>query len=318
MLRACVTVIKLIFGCAVLCYALRSVDIHELRASAGEVRWFLLAPLCALAFTRMLFSSVRWRLFIDYPVGIMTLLRLYFIGVFFNTFLPSNVGGDVYKGVLLVRYGVSSRARGLATSLLDRLAGIVGLLTLGALASVCMPDLARKTGAFYLITGGGIVLCVFIASLLSPALDKVVRLTEGTRVTRRTGQWFRDASSVLRAALRNPRRLANSIVLSLITQMCDNLLFALMIMMTKAGVDWRESFVVFPIVVLAGLLPISFNGLGVVEYTTVKLLTVTGLSPSTATVVALLLRAYLVGIAIIGFLLYCAEEFLFTPSRRAA
>lgn len=309
---------KLLFGCVVLWCALRSLELHELRAAARDVRWCLLIPLCGVAFIRMLISSVRWRLFIDYPIGIVTLLRLYFIGVFFNTFLPSSVGGDLYKGVLLVRYGVSSRVHGLATSLLDRLAGIAGLLVVGALACVITPHLARQTGALFLIGGGCIALGLFVSIVLSPALDTVVGLARRTRMTRRAGQWLHDAAAVLKTALHMPRRLVKSIILSVTTQICDNVLFVLMIMMTKTSADWREGFVVFPVVVLAGLLPISLNGLGVVEYSTVKLLTITGLPLATAMVVALLLRGYLVGIAVIGFLLYCVEECFFASSRHAA
>ncbi|MCX7002841.1 MAG: lysylphosphatidylglycerol synthase transmembrane domain-containing protein [bacterium] len=310
--RILIALLKLCFGVAMLVFALRHVNLDHLRASLPALRWGFIAPLCVVALVRMLLSSVRWQLFITTPVPLWTLLRLYFVGVFFNTFLPSNVGGDVYKGVLLVRYGIASRVQGLTSSLLDRLSGIVGLLMVGLVACMLAPAIARQTGALVVIVMVTGAVCGFTALVVSPAADVCLRLCRAHRLTQRCGVWLHDAATVMRTAVKRPRLMLQSAGLSLLTQICDNTLFFLMTLIAGAAINWHTSFVIFPLIVLSGLLPVSLNGIGVVELSTVELLKLTGTPENPAVLVALLLRAYLLAIAVIGFVCYLFEEALHT------
>jgi uncharacterized membrane protein YbhN (UPF0104 family) len=61
-------------------------------------------------------------------------LRLYWLGMFYNLFLPGGIGGDAYKVILLnKRYEAISAKKITAAVLLDRISGVVGLGILGAL-----------------------------------------------------------------------------------------------------------------------------------------------------------------------------------------
>ena len=58
----------------------------------------------------------------------MVNLSLYYLGMFYNLFLPGGIGGDGYKAYLLEkRYGVGYK-RLIAALLLDRISGMVALL----------------------------------------------------------------------------------------------------------------------------------------------------------------------------------------------
>ncbi len=60
-------------------------------------------------------------------------IQLYWLGMFYNLFLPGGIGGDAYKVILLKKtYAVSTRLLSAAV-LLDRISGIAGL---GILAAV--------------------------------------------------------------------------------------------------------------------------------------------------------------------------------------
>jgi uncharacterized membrane protein YbhN (UPF0104 family) len=65
-------------------------------------------------------------------VGEMENLRLYYVGMFYNLFLPGGIGGDGYKVYRLhkqYKYPVKAL---ISSSLLDRLSGLVALLALTA------------------------------------------------------------------------------------------------------------------------------------------------------------------------------------------
>ncbi|MFN2613883.1 MAG: lysylphosphatidylglycerol synthase transmembrane domain-containing protein, partial [Actinomycetota bacterium] len=124
--------IRIIIGVVVLGYvALRHPA--ELFHTIGNARpgWLLLAA--AFLFAGVGVSALRWRAYLDaleISLPLRTLLRLYFVGTFFNAFLPTGIGGDAYKAV---RIGKSGRSGALAFSsvFLDRFAGIVALGVMG-------------------------------------------------------------------------------------------------------------------------------------------------------------------------------------------
>ena len=68
---------------------------------------------------------------IDIHLSEKSNLQLYWLGMFYNLFLPGGIGGDAYKGVLLAkRYKNAGNKNIAAALLLDRLSGLVGLAIL--------------------------------------------------------------------------------------------------------------------------------------------------------------------------------------------
>ena len=61
------------------------------------------------------------------------MLFLYYVGVFFNSFLPSGFGGDAIKMVELARYSRHA-PESVSTVLVDRLAGIIVLFAMAVVA----------------------------------------------------------------------------------------------------------------------------------------------------------------------------------------
>ncbi|MDB5192409.1 MAG: flippase-like protein [Segetibacter sp.] len=60
-------------------------------------------------------------------------LQLYWLGMFYNLFLPGGIGGDAYKVILLNRRGEHSIKKLTAAVLLDRISGVAGLGFLGVI-----------------------------------------------------------------------------------------------------------------------------------------------------------------------------------------
>jgi uncharacterized protein (TIRG00374 family) len=99
-------------------------------------RW--LAVFVGLLYLNSFLSAVKWRLLLAAD-GILlplpTLFASYLIGSFFNVFMPSTVGGDVYRLVDVGRR--SARAANTAASILaDRLSGFLALACYGLFAAM--------------------------------------------------------------------------------------------------------------------------------------------------------------------------------------
>jgi uncharacterized protein (TIRG00374 family) len=88
--------------------------------------------LCLLS---VLLTFVRWYVLVraqGLPFTLPNALRLGFIGSYLNTFLPGSVGGDIFKATFIAREQ-TRRTVAVATVLIDRGIGLVGLVWLAAL-----------------------------------------------------------------------------------------------------------------------------------------------------------------------------------------
>jgi uncharacterized protein (TIRG00374 family) len=89
----------------------------------------------AIYLTGVLLTFVRWFILVraqELPFTLSNAMRLGSIGLFFSTFLPGSVGGDIIKAAFIARQQ-SRRTVAVATVMIDRAVGLWGLCLLVAL-----------------------------------------------------------------------------------------------------------------------------------------------------------------------------------------
>jgi uncharacterized membrane protein YbhN (UPF0104 family) len=133
-------VLKLLLKIAVtvLCfwYISRKIDFTKAKDAVMQADWWwLFLSVVAFAFSKFL-ASFRLNIYFK-NIGIYLSqkknLKLYWLGMFYNLFLPGAISGDAYKVVLLTRKYDVSYKKITAAVLLDRFSG---LLALGLILSV--------------------------------------------------------------------------------------------------------------------------------------------------------------------------------------
>lgn len=123
--------LKLALSLGALAYVLSKIDLPQLASTLkGLDLWFLLGALIAFNLSKIV-SSVRLNRFF-HAMGLelseVEALRLYYIGMFYNLFLPGGIGGDGYKIYLLNRHREAKAKTLVAATLLDRISGLASLL----------------------------------------------------------------------------------------------------------------------------------------------------------------------------------------------
>lgn len=84
-------------------------------------------------FIPMLISFLRYHyllLGVNINLGLAEVTRLGFIGCFFNTFMLGSVGGDIVKVAYIIR-DTGKRAPVIASAMVDRVMGLLGVIALG-------------------------------------------------------------------------------------------------------------------------------------------------------------------------------------------
>jgi glycosyltransferase 2 family protein len=117
-------------------YISKKVDFHAAKEAFLKANWLWLLLAVILLMLSKLFSAFRLNIYfrnINIHLTGWRNIKLYWLGMFYNLFLPGSISGDAYKVVLLKRKYDSSYKKTSAAVLLDRFSG---LLALGLIMSV--------------------------------------------------------------------------------------------------------------------------------------------------------------------------------------
>jgi len=94
---------------------------------------------------QIMLVTFRWRkilLHMNKRYNFLGLLRCFWTGYFFNQILPSNIGGDAFRGYCIYKNGESIK-NSISSIVIDRLFGIIGLILLFILTILMLPDLTN-------------------------------------------------------------------------------------------------------------------------------------------------------------------------------
>jgi uncharacterized membrane protein YbhN (UPF0104 family) len=236
-------------------------------------------------------------------LSIGTLFRLYYVGTFFNAFLPTGIGGDAYKALRLGR-DKESLAPAFASVFLDRFAGVVGMAALGLVSSsyvLASGDTRRRVPLIAL------VLSLAIMGAAALLLVGGERLLGRGRLVKHEGIGgrIRRAMRSIHAAGRHPDAAARGYLLGVLFQ---SLVFVYHVMIAKALRIEGVPIVAFASIVvissLATMIPLSINGLGFREGAYIWALGRYGVGHDLALAFALLVLASLLLASLVGGLIY--------------
>jgi uncharacterized protein (TIRG00374 family) len=256
--------------------------------------------------------AVRWRILLaaaGVTVPFWILIRLHYLGFFFNTFMPGGTGGDIIKAVYVTRHS-SQKTEAATLVLIDRIIGLVGVLMMSAAVVV-----------FDYRDVSGIALEVGVISLsLTTSFVLFFPLPSEARSIRRH---HREAAKVGRPEEGRPRAtlLAKNKKADLFGALVHHPIGLQLVVMVavwcaghalgihKAKFIHYVAFV--PIGYLFNALPISFGGVGLMEGAYLKLFRDAGVATAT--------QGFMVGVLVrlisLGWSLLGAVSALFPPER---
>jgi hypothetical protein len=304
------TAVRVLFAVLPLGYLVKRLDLGRVFANAGSVGVRgVLASATAVLVTVVL-SAVRWRLLLrTYGAdetklpGLFALTRAYLVGMYFNV-LPSGVAGDVVRG-WRVAPCVPSPATSYVVLLLERLSGLIGLLTVASIAGLLAPSGVR---------GGVVGYALAVGGLGAVGLGAVFF---GLPQVRARSPWLRRASEALPVvgpivakipAANGARGPLLALALSVLSQSIVVLGVAPLLMplspLATLGVCAR----IVPAVVLVTYIPLTPGGLGQREAAFAHFFGTVGIPREASVTASLLYFAVVLGISLLGGLVLAAER----------
>jgi len=247
-----------------------------------------------------LMTAWRWRVIserVGFHAGLGAVTRFYFIGMFFNLFGPSTLGGDVVRALYLGRTD-GRRAVAVNTVLFDRLSGlamlvVVAVVAIGVWGRFSLPPwLVWLTWALGLAMLVGWWLIPMIARRLLGDTNRIRRLLEDDLAP----FWF-DRGLLLKAAWVSLAFHSLQVV-------------TLYMLGTGLGLNLPLAyyFVFHPLVTILSALPVSLAGLGIREGGYVWFIVHAGVSPELGIALGLLWLIVLLASSAVGGLVFLADD----------
>jgi glycosyltransferase 2 family protein len=298
---------------ALICLALTfyAVDFSELIRTLQKITLPMIVALLVLAFIMVYLSAYKWRLLLaalhQDRASLPSSGRLfchYLVGYFVNLIFPSYVAGDVVRSVRLGRQ--VGQVNALGAVILERYTGLLAMVILAfafiwfipalsyqIMLVVCAMFFAVIAGTVFALHPGTQRVLTFLPKRFAEKLHSpITKLQDGFNLVRKEPRVFGPA--LLLSFLFHSLTIVNTALAGYAIGWTDPMI--------------GELFVVVPIILLIGAIPITPQGLGLQEGAFYYFLQMAGATPAQALGVAVVLRAKSYILALLGGVIWWFDK----------
>lgn len=294
----------------------------------GGADWRLLLLGLALVLPVFPLQAARWWLLMrcrGMEVPFARAMRLTMVGLFFNFCMPGMTGGDVVKAYYAAK-GSGLRGVAVVSVIFDRVAGLLGLIMLAGIAGIVLlaqggldPGVQTLVQTVTVLIWAGFFSVLFMAYLYFSL--KVRRLIGFQRLMDRMGPdnilvRIDDAA----AAYRDHKRLILvTVLMSLPVHLCQAMATTCAGWALGMTLSAGLMLTVLPVLFLAGSVPLTYQGLGVMEALAVAMLLPSAHADANQLVSMLvMIRLFLIIYALVGAVLMLRGDIHLFPQTEEA
>jgi uncharacterized membrane protein YbhN (UPF0104 family) len=305
--------VKLAVSVVLLALLFSRIDVARLWASVrrASVPWLLVA--LSVYFLNVLAATWRWHLLLiaqGVHVRRRTLLGSFLVALFFNNFLPSNIGGDVIRIRDTAR---PARSKTLAATvvLVDRGIGLMGLVLVAATGAT-FAEISRHVSPpiwpSWLWAGFLAGAVVSAPAVLAPA--RFGRLLQPLKVFHPewVGGRIEKLTAVLSRFRDRPTALAACFAGAIIVQATIVVFYVIVAYALHLNMSFWDLAVIVPMSFVVQMLPLSVNGFGVREATFALYFQRVGLPLEAALLVSLVPTALIMLFSLGGAAVYVSRR----------
>ena len=291
--------LKIIISALLLTYLLLFNDLSKVLNILVQVNPIYFALASFLIIINYVFSSVRWKyLVLDSKISILYMIKLYFIGSFFNNFLPTSIGGDAYK---IVKLGekIGSKTNSFTATFLERFIGMIALLVISLYGYL--------TFSSFNILNFLLVFILVIASFFG-FLVFYPKFTFKPKILLKLFVILDKIHGSFMRYRREPLLIGYSFLASIVVQMSAIFTQYFIFKSLDVTLPIDFSLFAFPIIFLSGYAIPSVNGIGSQEVLYTSFFSSIGVLASVCIAASFLYHISRLVVSLIGGLLYLNEK----------
>lgn len=251
----------------------------------------------------MLISSKKWQAIVAFQGGTLSLwdgFKAYLTGTFVNNFLPSTIGGDIYRSLWLIKRG-TEKSKAFSSVIFDRVNGLCITLVLAFVMGIFVwqkvaPFPQFLTLSYAVVLG---IIVVFLASILFMPQQSI------SRIPWKKLRAFLEETNQYRAF---PVWLIASFWSSLFIFFGLGVSNYLLFSALGYTIPFLPFFGLVLLMALYVSLPLSINNIGIKEWSYGVLFVFLGVSFEAAVTVALISRVLQTGLSLLALPVYLLEK----------
>lgn len=232
--------------------------------SGASPAWLI--PACLLHIVGFSQISLRWQILLKAQgvnTGFFQLLSYYFMAAFFNTFLPSTIGGDTVRALESKRL-TGSTTTSVMVVIIERLTGLLALvlISLTALFIKMFQSSEQLTGVWIFLTAvvvGFFILVFLVHPKVAPAILGFLKKILPAKIH----AWFEKAYAAVAVYYKRPAALLGAIGVSLTFQLNMVLYYFLLAKALHRSPDPLDFMIKVPVMIFLLMTVPAINGLGV-------------------------------------------------------
>lgn len=197
---------------------------------------------------------------LGHSVRFGSVLRAYYIGTFFNNFIPTSIGGDLVKTLELNKIEGIELSDNMLSVVAERLSGILVLLGLGTFFLFRSPQLFRTVGFTFIEQGRIWTVIVALFTLISLLLTWWLTDSDSG-----SDSWMSNLRDWLHFPREYPTATGLLLGVSALFHGSRAVIFVLLGWAFGVEIPLEISLFVLPIIAFAAFLPISLGGIGLRE-----------------------------------------------------
>lgn len=301
---------KLVITLALCGVILGNADWAGLARGLRQVDPFLILLVLGGVLLSVTISAFKWRMMLavhGVAYDFQRLHRYYFIAQFFNNFLPTSIGGDGYRIYKTLDNSNSKSAAVIAVAM-ERITGILALLCLGFVGGVLGYLRHGNRISLLAIVIGFAALVGFLALFY---LITHARLRDWLAAQKRCPALVQTVLAHLGDYRRQPRRLLGIVAISIGFHVFSLSWLYALVLAVGGSLTLVDLAVVSAVMNTVAILPLSINGIGVLDGSFIYLAGAFGMAYEPALAAMLCYRGFLIVISVIGALLYFGERHTF-------
>ncbi len=303
-------VLKLIVSMGLLLYLITGVQFASVLLQWEQANIYFLFFGGIVYLISIFVVAFRWKVTLsamDIEVPLRNVFSIYFMGFFFNNFLPSSAGGDIMR-IYYITGKTQNKTGAFSSVFVERLLGFFTLVFFGLLSLFFLNFFEYQKIILMLISGINLLFILLIVFIFYENI--LVRIKSGIKKIEyfNIGEKF-DLFLQSTRMFEHPLRFSMYVfILSFIYQFLMTLFCYLISLGLGLNISFGQYLVFVPVMAIASLIPITINGLGVREGVWIFLFH--SISKSKETALSLSLLTYFIGlmISLIGGIIFIFYE----------
>jgi len=297
---------KLFVSLFLLFYLLLKIDYQNILEIIKTLEYSYIFLSIFLILFGIIVSSYKWLIILKSindkaNISLLNIIKYYFIGNFFNNFMPTSIGGDIFR-ISLLKNVTKNYHDSFFSVFMDRFTGFYSLIIIFIISSFIIKSDSQYIDYMQLIFLSILFLTIILFCFINmgPFKSIILKFSGGKKIFTHFLYLHKFTSK--------KKIFFRSIIMSLLFQIIV-LLFNLSVIL---AFGYEESLLqvilIIPVIMVITMLPISFNGVGIRESMFILFLVPLGYSETSAFAIGFITYILNIIISLPGFILYIEHK----------